>query len=248
MFCAKRIRQKRLLAALVGLVAILLVTPPALARTQAGTVVKVFNLKHISVMEASKAVDPILSEQGSYTSVPRKSRLTVQDRPDIVKEVAAVLAEIDRVPGQFWLQVDLLEGRDASLPKKQRADVDARVQQMFHFEAYQRIGLTRFEGTIGEPMVADLGSGYQLSFVVTLFSMSEEGLYHIPNTDSRLVLQSVVLERAVASSNSASKMLELIRTRVVLSESQEAFIGVAGSEESESGVVLILKSMSTEER
>jgi hypothetical protein len=247
MFFTKRSYQTRLLPVVVGLVAILLATSPVLASEQVGTVVRVFNLQHISVMEASNAVDPILSVHGSLTLQPRRSRLTVQDRPEIVEKVAHALAKIDRSPGQFWIQVELLEGRDASLPKGQRADVDVRLQRMFPFDAYQRIGSTRFEGIIGETLEADLGSGYQLSFVVELFDAAEESMYHIPDTDSRLVLQSLVLERVISNSKGAPAMLELVRTRVVLSESQEAFIGAAGSEESESGVVLILKSLPKEE-
>jgi len=231
-----------------GLVAILLITLPVFATRPAGTVVKVFHLQNISVRDAVLVVQPILSGQGSYTVQPSKSRLTVQDRPEIVEKVTKVLASIDRLPGEFWLQVELLEGRNGKLPERLRADVDSRLKQMFSFEAYQRIGSTRFEGVIGEPIEADLGSDYHLSFVVTSFVVSDESPYHIATTGERLVLQSVVLEHVVKGRDGKPVTLELVRSKVVLSENQEAFIVVAGSEESESGVVLILKSLSKEER
>jgi len=150
------------------------------------------------------------------------------------------------LPGEFWLQVELLEGQDASLPKRLRADVDTRLKRMFPFEAYRRIGSTRFEGVIGEPLEADLGSGYHLGFIVTSIGVSDESPWHIPDPGSRLVLQSLVLERSVKGPDGDPVMAELVRTKVVLSENQEAFIGAAGSEESESGIVLILKSLSME--
>lgn len=248
MLYAKVGYRDRVCSTLVGLIVILLVTSPVLAAKHTGTVVKVFHLQYISVMDASAVVQPMLSEYGSVTSQPRRSRLTVQDRSEVIEKVSQRLAEIDRLPGEFWLQVELLEGRDASLPVRLRADVDARLKQMFSFEAYQRIGSVRFEGVIGESLEASFGSDYHLSFVVTSFDVANESPYHIPNTGERLVLQSVVLERVVKGSDGKPVTLELVRTKVVLSESQEAFITIAGSEGSKSGAVLILKSLAKDER
>ena len=87
------------------------------------TVARVFRLDFASISEVSVAVQPMLSESGSLTLHPSRSRITVQDLPEVVDRVAQRIAELDRMPGHFRIKIDLLEGRpagDGSLPGRVR--------------------------------------------------------------------------------------------------------------------------------
>ena len=88
--------------------------------------VRVFQLQHCSVTEAAAAVQALLSEDGSLTVHPHQSRITVQDRPDVVERAAKVIADMDRSPDRYLIEVVLLEGVAEELPPQQRVAVDAR--------------------------------------------------------------------------------------------------------------------------
>ena len=62
---------------------------------ESATTTRVFQIQHTSVAEASSAVQPLLSENGTLTVQPQKNRITVQDTAEIVQRVADVLAELD---------------------------------------------------------------------------------------------------------------------------------------------------------
>lgn len=224
--------------AVVVIVALLVAASPLIAR-EAGTTVRVFKLHYISVKEAANAVEPLLSEQGSVTLQPRQDRISVQDRPEVIAKVAERLEIVDRKPSSYRLQVELLEGVRSSLPESVETEVDPRMRRMFPFKAYRRIGLTHFDGELGDPVEADLGEGYHLSFEAASL-VTADTPWHIPNPDSRMELRTLLLE-LIRKPGQAP--VEVVRTRVVLSENQEAFIGAAGSEDSPTGLVLILKAL-----
>jgi hypothetical protein len=182
----------------------------------------------------------MLSESGSVTLQPRRSRITVQDRPEVVAKVAEALARLDRKPAGYRLRVELLEGTSAQIQPEQRARVEPRLRRMFHFPNFRRIGAADFEGDIGDQAMATLGSGYRISFVPETLGVTEDSPYHIPDPGTRLQLQSLVLERAA---DGGRDQVEVLRTRVVISPKQEVYIGAGGSEEADHGLVLILKAL-----
>jgi hypothetical protein len=211
------------------------------------TTVRMFRLRHVSVLEASQAVQPLLSESGSLTLQPHQSRITVQDRPEVVEQVAEAIRKLDHRPDLYHLRVELLAGSTEAAISKPEATVDPRLRRMFRFTSYHRIGSADFEGELGDAAVARLGSRYRISFVPASLGITEDTPWGIPNPGTRIVLQSLVLERLVEGESEAGSV-EVLRTRVFLSPNQEAIIGAGGSEESTSGLVLILKAMDAGER
>ena len=72
------------------------------------TTVRVFQLRHTSVREASLALQPLLSPHGSLTVQPRAARITVQDRPEIIARIVEAVASLDRPRRGYRIRVDLL--------------------------------------------------------------------------------------------------------------------------------------------
>ena len=64
----------------------------ALVAADAETISRVFRLEHVSVMEVSTAVQPLLSDAGSLTLQPKLSRVVVQDKPEVIDQVTALIA------------------------------------------------------------------------------------------------------------------------------------------------------------
>jgi len=217
---------------------------PVAAGAGEPTTVRVFQIHHCSVSEAAAAVQALLTESGSVTVQPHQSRITVQDRADVVARAAEVIAGLDRSPDRYLLEVVLLEGVARELPAAQRADVDPRLRRMFPFVSYRRIGATTFDGVMGEPASADLGEGLRVSFLADSIAVTGDTPYGIPNPGNRLHLEWLTLERSSTDSAGRQKSVEVLRTSVFLSEKQEVLIGAGSSEESERGLVLILQARS----
>ena len=219
----------------------LIVAVPALWASEP-TTVRVFQVRYRPVTEVAAAVQALLTEDGSLTVQPRQSRITVQDRPEVVEAAAEMIAKMDRSPDRYLIDVVLLQGVAEELPPGQRAPVDARLKRMFPFVAYRRIGTTSFDGVMGEPAAADLGEGHRVSFLANLLVFDDNAPWGIPDTGNRVHLQWLTLHRLTTDRTGKQQSVEILRTSVFLSENQEVFIGAGASEDSDRGLVLILQA------
>jgi hypothetical protein len=206
------------------------------------TTSRVFQLRYVSISDATQAVEPLLSESGSMTVQPHKSRITVQDSAEIVERVAEVLAELDRSPGSYAIEVTLLQGTNEKLDESDRIQVDRRVERMFPFDAYRMIGSTVFEGELDSSTSAELGEGYHLSFLPTMLKFDEDSPFGVRGSGSRFQLQGLHLVRLSERENGLRARTDVLRTSVQISPRQEAYIGAGASEESTTGLVLILRA------
>lgn len=66
----------------LALIAVIVCVGVVVSAAEVETVSRVFVLEHVSVLEASEAIQPLLSDHGSLTLHPSRSRMTVQDLPD----------------------------------------------------------------------------------------------------------------------------------------------------------------------
>ena len=219
----------------------LIVAVPALWASEP-TTVRVFQVRYRPVTEVAAAVQALLTEDGSLTVQPRQSRITVQDRPEVVEAAAEMIAKMDRSPDRYLIDVVLLQGVAEELPPAQRAPVDTRLKRMFPFVAYRRIGVTSFDGVMGEPAAADLGEGHRVSFLANLLVFDDNAPWGIPDTGNRVHLQWLTLHRLTTDRTGKQQSVEILRTSVFLSEKQEVFIGAGASEDSDRGLVLILQA------
>jgi len=228
---------------LLALVVLLwLAAPAATLGASEPTTVRVFQVRYRPVTEVAAAVQALLTEDGSLTVQPRQSRITVQDRPEVVEAAAEMIAKMDRSPDRYLIDVVLLQGVAEELPPAQRAPVDTRLKRMFPFVAYRRIGATSFDGVMGEPAAADLGEGHRVSFLANLLVFDDNAPWGIPDTGNRVHLQWLTLHRLTTDRTGKQQSVEILRTSVFLSEKQEVFIGAGASEDSDRGLVLILQA------
>ena len=205
------------------------------------TVSRVFRLEYLSVSEASAAVQPLLSEIGSITVQPSKAKVTVQDVPEVIDLVAQLIDELDRAPGSYRIQIDLLEG-GAKEPYGTvlQVELDNRLQRMFKASSFRRLGSSVFEGDIGTSIQGEIGNNYLVSFLPQAPDFSREAPWGSPDPGDRIQLRQLVLGRVVVAADGTRTTRELLRTNVLLSPNQKVFIGAGKSEESENVLVLIV--------
>ncbi len=218
------------------------------AAGQSETIVRVFNLKNASVVEAFTAIEPLLSDDGSVTVQPARGRITIQDSPQIVGRITKLLDELDRIPGEYRIEVELLEGLDTERVSDLPPELDRRLHRMFPFKSYRRAGRTVFQGEFGQPTTASLSPTYRLSFLAEPSSVSESTPWGVADIGDRTQVKWLRLDRLTTKAGGREQLDELLRTTVYLSPQQKMIIGAGSSEDSANGLVLILTMHSVEDR
>ena len=209
------------------------------------TVSRVFALDHVSILEVSEAVQPLLSENGSLTLQPSRSRLTVQDIPPIVSQVAKLIAEMDRKPGSYRILVEVLEGGpEEPFGGAHQVEADQRLKKMFKFAAYRQLGKTVLEGKLGSPAGADLGSDFRISLVAERPAYSENSPWGSPDPGDRIHVRPLILSRMSVGNDGTQTGDELLRTNILLAPQQKVYIGAGSSEDATSGLVVIIQIQS----
>lgn len=207
------------------------------------TVSRVFVLEHASVLEVSEAIQPLLSEHGSLTLQPVRSRMTVQDLPEVVARVAQVVAKMDQLPGSYRILIELLEGGpEQPFGGVHQVEANQRLKKMFRFEAYRQLGKTVLEGKIGNPARADLGIGHEVSFVAQHASFSKESPWGSPDPGERIQVRQLILSSVAVDAEGNRTGQELLRTNVLLAPLQKVYIGAGSSEDATSGLVVIIQA------
>lgn len=236
------LRRSVLFVAVIGIAT-------ALIAANVETVSRVFNLEHASVSDVSTAVQPMLSEAGSLTLQPKLSRIVVQDQPEIIDQVTALIRELDHLPSLYSVEIELLEGTEPK-PYGTRDEIEAeeRLREMFNVEAFRRLGKSVVEGELGNRVQAGLGDDYQVSFLAQAPEVSKSPPWGTPYVGSRLSLRPLVLERLEVSTDGELTAHELLRTNVLISQTQTVYIGAGNSEDSANVLVLIVHAMETGSR
>jgi hypothetical protein len=218
------------------------------AMGQSVTTVRVFNLKNTSVKEAFAVIEPVLSDQGSVTIQPSIGRFTIQDTPAVVARITNLIDELDRVPGEYRIEVELLEGLDVEGSSDLPPELHRRLHRMFPFKGYRRAGQTVFQGEFGQATAASLGQSYRLSFLAESSNVPESTPWGVADVAGRTQVKWLRLDRMGKDAKGADRVDELLRTTVFLSPRQKMIIGAGSSEDSASGLVLILTMHSVEDR
>jgi hypothetical protein len=211
------------------------------------TVSRVFTLRYLSIADAATAVQPLLSDQGSLTLQPSRSRITVQDTPEVMGRVVKVIDRLDRLPNHYRVRVELLEG-GAEKPFGAANQVEAteRLRQMFKFPSYQSLGSAVLEGDLGDEARAMLGTRYRVSFLTQIQTPSADTPWGAPDLGDRVQLRNLTLERLKTPVSGRQETLECLRTHVLLSPNQMVYIGAGGSEDPSTGLVLIVQAQEPE--
>ncbi len=231
------------------LVLAIFVSPGLALASEVVTTVRVFRLNttRVSIRDATAAVQPLLSEHGTLTVQPHQAQLIVQDRPEVVARVSSLLDSLARDREHYRIRAELLEASNTPLAKEEQAPVDARIQRMFHFTSFRRIGVTLFEGEVGQSAVAHLGSGYQIGFVTNTLPTNETSPWSFADPGKRIHLDRVTLVRSRVDDHGVHRQTEVLRTSLVLGPGQRTIFGASAAEGSDRALVLILESQSAGE-
>jgi len=213
------------------------------------TTVRVFQVPAATVtaMEASNAILPLLSENGTLTVQPHQRRFIVQDRPDVVDRVGEVMNELCASPLSYRIVVELLQASNEPVATAKQAVVDARVRRMFQFASFRRIGMAVFEGAVGEPALGAIGSDFNLSFQPRAIPAAGPTPWGIRDPGSRVHLERLRLLRTRVGSGGVATQQEVLSTSMVLGPSQRVIVGASASEGSEQALVLILEAQAVGE-
>jgi hypothetical protein len=208
------------------------------------TTVRVFQVPPAAVTpaEASSAVLPLLSEDGSLTVYPHQRRLVVQDRPEVVGRVADVMERLSGSPSSYRIVVELLEASNDAASGGEPTEVDARVRRMFHFTSFRSIGRAIFEGAVGEPNSGAVGRDFNLSFRPRSIPAPGTTPWGIRDPGSRVHLERLRLLRTRVGSGGVATQQEVLRTSMVLGPRQRVIVGASASEGSDRALVLILEA------
>jgi hypothetical protein len=221
------------------------------------TVARAFRLDHVSISEVSAAVQPLLSESGSLTLQPSRSRITVQDLPEVVDRVAELIAEMDRIPARFRIRVDLFEGRPdtgeaadrvAPYGSVDQVQTDQRLKSMFKFPVIHRLGGALLEGELGSSAAAEIGRGYEISFIAQSPEFSKDAPWGSPDPGDKIQLRQLVLKRVSEGPDGTQENHVLLRTHMLLSPKQKIYVGAGKAENAETGLVLIVHARETGSR
>jgi hypothetical protein len=224
--------------------ALVLMVAVSVSADESATTTRVFQIEHTTVAEASNAVQPLLSENGTLTVQPQKNRITVQDSAEIVRRVAEVLAELDIAPGTYSVRFQLLKATQSEVAPEHRVQVNRKIQQMFPSARYVEIGSTLIEGELKVPVTARIGEAYRLSFVAEPVTAPKDVPFGMPKMGSRYTLEDLKLTRSRRNENGDQSMIDVIQSDVSISPGQKTSIGTGASEDSKNGLVLIIEAIS----
>jgi hypothetical protein len=130
--------------------------------------IRTFQFKHKEADKAAAIIKPLMSADGSVSMQPGSNSLTVTDRPENLKAIAAALTKYDAPAQAFKLTVRLVSASRvdaASAPPiaESLKDVAAKLS-MLRFNAFESQGDAEVVGHEGEPGIVDLGTGYRADF------------------------------------------------------------------------------------
>ncbi len=146
-----------------------LVVAPAMAGQ--GLDVRVFVLAHKSPAEASRAIEKMLSADGSLTVQPAARRLTVQDHPEVIQRVDRFLQQFDVADPEFRVRLTLFRATNGKVKKTSAdavPDIDPgmiqKMQRMFRYRHFEPLGWTVVHGVPGTEVGVGLGERYRVVF------------------------------------------------------------------------------------
>jgi len=137
------------------------------AESGRGLSVRTFQFKNKEADKAANVIKAMLSAEGSMSIQPATNALVVTDHAEVLKSVAATLAEFDAPAHTVRLQVRVVgasrgEPAAAKVPESLR-DV-APSLSLLRFNQLENLGEAEVEGKEGEPGSLELQSGYRAEF------------------------------------------------------------------------------------
>jgi hypothetical protein len=130
--------------------------------------VRTFQFKHKEADRAAAMIKQLMSADGSLSIQPGTNSLSITDRAENLKAIAAALAKYDTPPQAFKLTVRLVSAErvdPANAPAVSEALKDvADKLSMLRFNSFENLGDAEVLGHEGEAGIIELESGFRADF------------------------------------------------------------------------------------
>ncbi|HEX9984679.1 MAG TPA: secretin N-terminal domain-containing protein [Thermoanaerobaculia bacterium] len=130
--------------------------PPA----EKSLTVRSFTFKHKSADKAAAAIKDLVSAEGSISLQPSANALSITDRPENLKAIAAALVAFDTPAQNFQLEIRLVAASRVKAEQAPRVSDDmkdiATKLSMMRYNAFDKLGEASFQGREGEPGQIDM--------------------------------------------------------------------------------------------
>ena len=192
--------------------------------------VRSFQFKYKDAGKAAEAIKSLVSSDGSISIQPATNTLVVTDRPDNIRDIAAMLARFD-VPAQpFRLRIRIVgAGRvegPGRVPESLR-DVAPKLA-VLRFNTFDDLGETTAEGKEGDPAIVDLPSGYRADFKFGALD---------PESKSILVNNLRLFRLQGAQKD---QLTQLLKTSLNIKLGQTVILGAARDPQSQRALIIVL--------
>ena len=192
--------------------------------------VRSFQVKYKDASKAAAAIKPLISSDGSVSIQPSTNSLVVTDRPENVREVAAMLARFDTAAQPFKLRIRIVSaGRtdgSARVPESLR-DVAPKLT-VLRFNSFDDLGDATAQGKEGDPGIVELSSGYRADFKFGELD---------PATDS-IRVADLKLSRLEGAKK--DQLTPLLKTSLNIKLGQTVILGVARDPQSQRALIIVL--------
>ena len=194
--------------------------------------VRSFQFKYKDAGKAAAAIKPLVSSDGSVSIQPSTNSLVVTDRPDNIREIAAMLARFDAPSQLFKLRIRIVgAGRtdgSARVPDSLR-DVAPKLA-VLRFNSFDDLGDATAQGKEGDPAIVELSSGYRADFKFGELD---------PASDSIRVAD---LKLSRLEGVQKDQLTPLLKTSLNIKLGQTVIIGAARDPQSQRALMIVLSA------
>ena len=204
---------------------------------------RAFEIEHRSLNDAADLVGELLSADGSLTLKPRLKTLLVEDRPEILERVDALIASFDIPPRQVDVTLSLFLGSregeedperpapERDYPREVRGIIDT-LSDVTRWTSYEPLGSRSIRGVEGEEVTADVSGDYRVSFTVG----------DVDETRDKIKFDRFSLLRVIRDPGHAERLEEKYRAAIVVDTGRLTLLVAARAPDSERALFLALQA------
>jgi hypothetical protein len=188
---------------------------------------RIFSLHYKPIDEVYMLISPSLGPRGSVKMQPAQRLLTVQDAPENLQRIAALVASYDVPPKTVEVSVQLIlasagAAQQEPAPPPIRGVIDKLNALSTRWTDYKMVGNARVLGTEGERSSLRVGDDYRVDFRIDQVS-----------DESRVIrFKPFELSRREATVEGPERYASVMNTVLNLRDSQQFIVGASKVEQS----------------
>lgn len=224
----------RLLPVPLILLAFWAMTVP-LAAQEPSSVIRVYSLKHVPVMEVLPFIRPILSPGADLRVQPAQNLLQVKDTPERQRLVEQLVASLDVAPSAYRIAIKFMEASSAPPAgdvREEIAGIGAQLKGLMPYASYAILEQLVIEGTAGDQISYRLGKDYQIDFKLT----------RVLQHPHMIQLAGLRLYRVKALAGGQERLIPVLRTSINLSVGQTHVLGASSSQGGSKALVMVFQA------